>query len=148
MDNDEVELLAGFAARMNEICDDMQITAGHGRQTALAANFKVTAKAARKWLLGLGYPEMSMAVRLANWAGVNLTWLLQGAGSKHGDKVDFKAIVIAEAIKSLPREMGLDLMDNLRAKLERVGKIRPEESGNRYVTMLDGYEQEIGRKPS
>lgn len=40
-----------FAARVNEVCDDLQLPA-HGRQTALAQWMGLTPNAARKWLLG------------------------------------------------------------------------------------------------
>jgi transcriptional regulator with XRE-family HTH domain len=137
-----------FAARLHEICDDMGLPKERGRQTELAREFELNPNAVRKWLLGEGMPELDMAVRVADWADVNLNWLLQGVGPKRAERFDFKAEVINEAIKSLPRELGLDLVDNLRAKLERIGKIKSGDTApNRYRTMLEGYEQEIGRKP-
>ncbi|MEO8806608.1 MAG: hypothetical protein ABI433_11025 [Burkholderiaceae bacterium] len=117
-----------------------------GRQTKLGKQFQVSQQAARKWLDGRAYPETGTVISIANWAGVNVNWLLQGAGPKRGDKVDMKAAVIDEAIKALPRELGLDLVDNLRSKLERAGKVAQDESNHRFVTMLDSYEREIGRK--
>lgn len=145
-DDDPKALLAAFASRMNEICDDKKLPRERGRQAALAAKFQLTGKAVRKWLQGIGYPEMAMAVRLANWGEVNLTWLLQGIGPKQGNKIDLKALVLDEAVRMLPPELGIDLVDNLRAKLERAGKIAVNEKGNRYLIMLESYEAEIGRK--
>lgn len=144
---DEKLSLARFAERMNEICDDMGLPRERGRQTALAALFKVTNKAARKWLLGLGYPEMAMAIRIADWANVSLVWLLQGSGPRRERRVDTKALLLDEAVHSLPPELGADLIDNLRSKLERVGRLTAQEPPARYITMLDAYEQEISRKP-
>lgn len=138
--------LAGFAARMNELCEDKGLPK-RGRQVALAAQFKVTNKAARKWLLGLGYPEMDMAVKIANWGDVSLNWLLQGLGPKHERRVDARAALLDEAIRLLPRESGIDLIDSLRAKLIRIGKLDANEPAPRYGKMLDAYEDELGRKP-
>ena len=146
MDAEEVAELARFAERVNEICDDRGLPKGRGRQVALAAEFKLTNKAARKWLLGLGYPEMSTAVRLANWGGVGLNWLLQGLGPKHERRVDARAALLDEAVRLLPRESGVDLIDNLRAKLVRVGRLDAQEPTARYGKMLDAYEEELGRK--
>jgi hypothetical protein len=142
---DDRQILQDFASRMHEICDDMKVSGGHGRQAALGRVFEVTPKTARKWLMGIGYPEMVRAVQIANWADVNLTWLLQGVGPKRGTKVNTKALVIDEAVRSLPRELGIDLIDNLRAKLERAGKLQAHEPSKRYITMLDAYEDELGR---
>lgn len=137
-----------FAARLHEICDDMGLPKVRGRQTKLAQLFKVSPNAARKWLQGLGMPEIELAVLIANWAGVNLNWLLQGVGPKHGTRVDAKVLMLDEALHTLPREMGLDMIDNLRSKLERFGKITADEPAARYSVMLDAYEKELGRKPN
>lgn len=136
---------AGFAARMNELCSDMQVPLT-GRQVALAKLFGVTNKAARRWLKGLGYPEMAMAVRIADWAGVNINWLLQGVGPKRGNFVDAKLLILDEALHSLSPEQGADFVDSLRAKLTRSGHLTAEEPRGRYWTMLDAYEAELVRR--
>lgn len=141
----ESDVLQGFAARMHEICDDMGVVAGRGRQTELGGIFSVNAKSARKWLQGIGYPEMSMAVRIANWADVNVVWLLQGYGLKRGTRIDGKALVLDDAIHALPPELGADLIDNLRAKLIRAGRLAAEPEPSRYRSMLEAYEQEISK---
>lgn len=145
-DASETNPLADFAARMNEVCDDKGLKA-RGRQVALAKQFNVTNKAARKWLLGLGFPEMSTAVAIAQWGGVTVNWLLQGVGPKHDRRIDTKALLLDEAVLALPRESAIDLIDNIRAKLERLGKLTAREPLKRYQPMLDAYEQEITRKP-
>jgi len=136
-----------FAQRLVEVCEDMNLPA-RGRQTQLAKKFGVSQQAARKWLDGIAYPEIDKLVAMADWANINVNWLLQGVGPKHGNRVDAKALVLDEAVKLLPRELGLDLVDNLRAKLERVGKLRIGEPSSRYSTMLEAYEHEIARKPN
>lgn len=138
---------AQFAARMNEICDDMHLPSSRGRQSALADVFKVNPKAARKWLVGIGYPEMATACRIADWAGVSLLWLLQGYGPKHPLRLSGKAQVLDEAIHSLPPDLGTDLIDNLRSKLSRAGKLAAEPTPSRYRAMLEAYEQDFSAGP-
>lgn len=137
-----------FAARLHEICDDMHLPSARGRQTKLAALFGVSPNAARKWLHGLSMPEIELAVTIAKWAGVNLNWLIQGVGPKHGTRVEAKVLILDEALHILPPQMGLDMIDNLRSKLERLGKITAEEPHGRYNVMLDAYEKDLGRKPN
>jgi transcriptional regulator with XRE-family HTH domain len=136
---------AEFAARLNEICTDKGLPA-RGRQTQLAKQFSVSQQAAKKWLDGTSYPEMDTVVAIAEWAEVNVNWLLQGVGLKQGNRMSTKAQLLDEAIRSLPPELGTDLIDNLRAKLERVGRLTAQEPPARYQTMLDAYELEISRK--
>ena len=136
-----------FAERLRELCDDMEFPE-RGRQTRLGKQFGVSQQAARKWLDGVTYPETEKVLAMAEWAQVNINWLLQGAGPKRGNRIDTKALVLDEAIRMLPRELGIDLIDNLRAKLERSGKVGTQEGspGSRYAKMLEGYVQDIGRK--
>ena len=101
-------LRQSFAQRLAEICADKGLPL-RGRQTELSRLFKVSQQAAGKWLKAQSYPEMATAVALAAWAGVNVTWLLQGTGPKRGDRVDTKAVVLDEAIRSLPPDLGVDL---------------------------------------
>lgn len=146
MEQVDAELLKAFAERMHEVCDDMGLPAERGRQSDLARHFGVTPKAARKWLNGDNYPELPLAIRIANWAQVNITWLLQGSGLKRGNRIDGKVAVLDEALHSLPPELGTDLVDNLRAKLVRAGKLQVQEPAGRYETMLRAYEKELGGK--
>lgn len=74
---------AAFAARLNEICDDMKVPPkGQARQTTLAIIFGITQKGVRKWLEGEGYPSIDMARRIAMWADVHFEWLMTGRGPK------------------------------------------------------------------
>lgn len=108
--------------------------------------FSVSQQGAAKWLGGLSYPELETAIAIAEWAEVNVTWLLQGVGMKRGNRVSTRAQLLDEAIRSLPPELGTDLLDNLRAKLERVGRLTAQEPPARYQSMLDAYEHEIATK--
>jgi transcriptional regulator with XRE-family HTH domain len=140
------QALEGFAQRLRELCEDKELPE-RGRQSRLGQRFKVSQQAARKWLDGLNYPDMRTIVAIAEWGEVNVNWLLQGVGPKHGNRVDAKVLVLDEALHALPREIALDVIDSLRAKLVRFGKITAEEPVARYNVMLDAYEKEISRKP-
>lgn len=131
-----------FAARLRAVCIDKGLPE-RGMQTQLAKKFDVSQQAARKWLDGASYPEIETIVRLADWGDVNVNWLLQGAGPMRGNRVDTKALVLDEAIRRLPAELGIDLIDNLRAKLARVNKLTAHEPLKRYLAMLDAYDAEI-----
>jgi hypothetical protein len=89
---------------------------------------------------------MDTIIAIADWADVNVNWLLQGAGPKRGNRMSTKAQVLEEAIQSLPPEMGTDLIDNLRAKLVRIGRLTAQEPPGRYQVMLDAYEHELAKK--
>jgi len=126
-----------FAARMNEVCDALEIPKGHGRQSMLGKRFEVSPKAARKWLMGQGYPEMAMAVRIANEAGVNLAWLLQGTLPKRGSRVDPDLASVVEAIMDLPSESRTATLDLIEYQMQRVKGWFAEERLKRYQHALE-----------
>lgn len=79
----EADELTAFAARLNELCDAMDVPPkGKARQSAVAREFGVSQNGARKWLEAEGYPALSMAKRIATWAGVQVEWLLTGRGNR------------------------------------------------------------------
>lgn len=129
-----------FAQRLSEVCVELGIPPGHGQQAALGRMFGVTPKAARKWLVGEGYPEMEMALRICERAGVNINWLLQGVGPKRGDKVDTKALVLSEAIEALPPEERQQALNFLGYTLEHShSQVFTGERLARYMRMLDSF---------
>lgn len=134
-----------FAERLREVCDDMGLPE-RGRQTRLAEVAGVSQPRAGRWLDGAGYPEMHRAIAIADWADVNVTWLLQGLGPKRGTKVDTRALLLDEVVRSLPPELGIDLIDNLRAKLQRIGRITAEEPESRYQSLLNAYEHDLAKR--
>lgn len=76
-----------FAARLNEICDDMGLPPkGDGRQVALASKFEVSQKGARKWLESESMPQTQKIIEIAKWANVSTEWLLSGRGKKRLDE--------------------------------------------------------------
>jgi transcriptional regulator with XRE-family HTH domain len=107
-----------FSARLLEVCADKGIHPGRGIQSELGRVFGVVPNAAAKWLKGIGMPEMQMAVKIAAWGGVNVTWLLQGVGPKKGTTVSMMSIVIDDALHNLPFEISRDVLDYLKFKLQ------------------------------
>lgn len=74
-------LLAAFAVRVNTVCDILGIPpAGKNRQAVLGQMFGVTQKAARKWLVGEGFPDMAVCINMALKANVSFDWLMTGRG--------------------------------------------------------------------
>jgi len=142
------DIRQAFAARINEVCDDLQIPRGHGRQTALGKLFGVTPKGARKWLVGAGYPDMAMAVRIANAARVNVNWLLQGLGPKRGEHYDLRTVTITEGIEELPSEDRKQVFEFIRYKFDKADGWFAEEKLARYMTVLDQLAKASTGKPN
>lgn len=131
-------LRQAFARRMHEVCDELGIAPGRGRQTLLGKRFGVTPKAARKWLEGVGYPDLDMAVRIAQEAGVHVNWLLQGAGPKHVDRArNDTAERIGDIVESLPADERQQTLDFIRYKLERSGQWYAADTVGRYLAFID-----------
>lgn len=124
---EEQQIRAAFAERMHELCDALEIPRGHGRNTALGQRFKVTPNAARKWLLGLSYPEMAKAVEMCEAAHLNVLWLLQGSPPKRGEHVDANLLGLAEAVAGLPQAEREAVLQFARFKVqETAGWYRPD----------------------
>ncbi|MGL4526325.1 MAG: hypothetical protein ACRCUC_05050 [Aestuariivirga sp.] len=105
----------------------------------MARIFGVTPNAARKWLLGEGYPEMEVAVKIATWADVTIEWLLTGRGSKRSSAIATKTLVLGEAVEALPVEERQQVLDFLGYKIERAGAVFTRAKFARYMTMLDQF---------
>ncbi|MCX8003685.1 MAG: hypothetical protein N2688_01825 [Burkholderiaceae bacterium] len=127
-----------FARRMHEVCDALGIPPGRGRQTALGKRFGVTPKAARKWLEGLGYPDLDLALRIAHEARVSALWLLQGEGPKYlAETRNQLAERVGDIVDSLPPQERQQALDFIRYKVERSGKWYSAEQLGRYMSFLD-----------
>jgi len=137
--------MAAFAGRLHEICDDMGIPQ-RGRKTQLAAKFKLAYQSVGKWLDGVGFPETERILELANWADVNVNWLLQGTGPKRGDIVDTKALVISEAIQSLPKERRDTVLELLGVQIEKSGAVIAGERQARYLHVLEAFKTSTKNK--
>lgn len=135
---------------MHELCDDLQIPRGRGRQTALAALVGLNPNAARKWLLGDGYPNIDVAVSLCDRAGVNMNWLLQGTLPKKVDKkTDTKALILDEALHTLAPDDAQQVFDFIGYKLEKADRLIVGERLTRYMKMLDAFkdDMQLRKKP-
>lgn len=131
------DIRQAFVDRVHVLCDELGIPAGHGRQTALGKRFGVTAKAARKWLTGQGYPEMETAVRMCEEAHISVVWLLQGTPPMRGSQVDHSTAVVAEALMSLPAENRNQVLEYMRFQFESHRGWFTEEAVGRYVRDLN-----------
>lgn len=132
------DLREQFARRMHEVCDELGIPPGRGRQTTLGKRFGVTPKAARKWLEGLGYPDLDKALRIAQEAGVSALWLLQGVGPKYvAEARNQMAQRVGDIVDSLPPDERQQAIDFIRYKVERSGKWYAADQLGRYMTFLD-----------
>jgi transcriptional regulator with XRE-family HTH domain len=130
-----------FAKRLNEVCDDKKMPV-HGRQTELARLFSVGPKAARKWLIGEGFPEMELAIKIAKWAGVSFNWLMTGHGPKREGHADTKVVVLGEVLESMPGDDGQQVLDFIEYKIQRSESLFVGERLARYMTMIDAFKKD------
>jgi transcriptional regulator with XRE-family HTH domain len=129
---------------MNELCDDLGIPAGRGRQTDLARLVGLNPNAARKWLQGAGYPTIDIAVWLADRAGVHVNWLLQGTLPKRiHNRTDTKVLILDEALHTLPPNDAQQVFDFITYKIEKSEVPIVGERLSRYMKMLDAFKQDM-----
>jgi transcriptional regulator with XRE-family HTH domain len=131
-------VLPAFAERLHDLCTAAGLGA-RGRYSALAKKLEVTPNAARKWLLGQGFPELAMAVRICNLTDptTNLLWLLQGTGTRTGERLDNVAAAVNEVLDQLPREQRNAVLEFIRFTIVRTPGWFAEEQRARYLTSLD-----------
>ena len=141
----ETDELSSFSHRVNEICSDMKLPE-RGRQGALAKLFGVTQKGARRWLVGEGYPEMQMCVRLAKWAGVQLEWLLTGRGPKYESSMASDRLWVLEALDDMDIERAQATLDFYGYQLQNSSKIIASEKTARYLSMIDTIKKDMSAK--
>ena len=82
-----------FAQRLNEGLDDMNYPPmGHGRQSALSKELKLSSQVVGRWLKGEDFPKTSQLVKVSQFLDVRSNWLLSGVGSKYprqSDKMEY-----------------------------------------------------------
>lgn len=69
--------LTEFSNRLNEALNNKGLPI-RGRATELANFFKITPKAASKWVNGEALPDTKRIIDLASWLHVSVEWLLTG----------------------------------------------------------------------
>jgi transcriptional regulator with XRE-family HTH domain len=127
-----------FASRLAEVCEDMQLPL-RGRQTQLAKMLHVSQQAVRKWLDGEAFPEMDKVLAIADWAEVNVNWLLQGAGPKYDKTLPTRALVIDEVMRFGTPEDRRELINFIRYKLSQAAIPLAAERLKRYEKALETY---------
>ncbi len=80
-----------FVERLTEITDALNYPE-RGRQTMLAAHYKVTQGACRKWYAGETMPSYEIQKDLCVRAHINYEWLLTGRGEKKFNPVQYAVI--------------------------------------------------------
>lgn len=130
-----------FAARLNELCDDMKLPPkGEGRQVALAKEFEVSQKGARKWLEAEAMPQTQKIIEMARWADVSTEWLLSGRGEKRLPTPDKKFVTseqmarVLEAMQNLApyeQEIIASQAEALKATFSNKASPSADESAGR-----------------
>ncbi len=145
------ELSKNFAARLNEVCDEMGIPAkGHGRLDPLGKQFGVSQMAAQKWLVGDGWPAMENLIAICEWAQVRMDWLCHGKGDKYMAKPEkLPRTILAENIKTLMAKKKMSQTDISMASAitqAQVSRIIREkiETG---IDVLYGFAKVFGVEP-
>jgi hypothetical protein len=69
---------AAFADRLQIICDEVGVVAGHKRVTTVATQFCVARETARLWFAGYSLPEPPRLIAIAEQYRCSLDWLLMG----------------------------------------------------------------------
>lgn len=133
------QALTGFAARLNEVCNECDLPPERGRQVALAKVAELTPNAVRKWLKGLGLPTLQQAIKIANWSGVNVDWLLTGREPKRLGGTPWNALALDDMLRSLPIQERLEAIAMLRYELNKASTFFVREQVTRYEAALDAY---------
>jgi len=90
-----------FSQRLHEALDDMSYPRmGHGRQSALAKELKLSPQLIGGWLKGEEYPKTSQLVKISQFLNVRSNWLLSGSGSKYPKKNPALSLVRNKAEKA------------------------------------------------
>ncbi len=124
-----------FAARLDEVCDDMELPE-RGRAKALGALFGVSYQAAQKWLDGLSFPTTETVIDVATWADVNVNWLLRGSGAKREAPAN-ATIVVAQAIEVMNEQDRLQVVEFIKFKLSRCEGPFARGERARYAAALE-----------
>ena len=138
------DVRAGFAERMNTLCDELGVVRGHGRNASLGRMFDVTPNAARKWLLGLAYPEMPLAVSMCDKARINLIWLLQGTPPMRGERIPESTLGLVNAIEELPTEQRNAVLEYARFQLQRTPDWFSPQALRRHLAAIDTVHAQPG----
>jgi len=93
-----------FAQRLHEGLDDMNYPPmGHGRQSALAKELKLSSQVVGRWLKGEDFPKTSQLVKVSQFLDVRSNWLLSGVGSKYPRKSDQIDVAVRQRQEEVAR---------------------------------------------
>lgn len=94
----------------------------------------------KKWLDGVGWPDMARAIDLANLLKVNVNWLLQGNGPMRGDRIPESTRLVVEVIDRLPTESRRNVLSYLRFELSKHQGWFAEPARTLYGAAIDALE--------
>lgn len=140
MKNQEKE---DFAARLNEICDDLHIPPkGHNRQGEAAKVFGLTQKGVRKWLEAEGFPSMGNCISIAKKGKVYFEWLMTGRPPKRY-KVVFdiseEALAVGKTWERLSKNQRIHVLTQMDYAINYEPDEVPytKENAARYAALIE-----------
>ncbi|MEY8205430.1 MAG: helix-turn-helix transcriptional regulator [Bermanella sp.] len=107
------DLLIAFSRRLNKLLDNIDYPPkNQGRQGAMAKDFGVSQKGARKWLEAESFPKPSRMMEMAEKYNVSYEWLSTGQGDATSKKPATLDVPVLSAeqvrdfltLKTLPKE--------------------------------------------
>lgn len=131
----DTTVLQAFARRLVEICPQLKVPLGRGRDTALARLAGVSPNAARKWFEGEGMPELHRCIDLANRAGVSVLWFIQGLGPK--DIHEAQESPMSRVFNALPEQSQQAVLDYLQYQVERTAPLEVREQAAKWLSPPD-----------
>jgi hypothetical protein len=125
----DAETTEGFGKRFEELRAGMSYQAlsdAIQRKTGI----RISAQAMHKWSKGGGIDPKQVQL-LAKFWGVSAAWLAYGVGSPTA------APTLDDAVKALPEDAQLQVLDYIRYKIERASALMAEENRAKYVSLLE-----------
>ncbi len=134
-----------FAQRLTEICVDKGVK-DHGKQRFLAGLLKVSQPAVGKWFNGDSFPELDKMVQLADWASVNLDWLMTGRGPKQRSSSLAARSWILEALDDMVVDRTQATLVFYGFQLQNSSTLIASEKLARYLSMIDEFKRDMASK--
>jgi len=75
------DIYAAFAKRLEQICDEKGLPK-RGRQAELARMCSIKPSSVNKWFSAVSLPDPENLLKIADWAGTTVDWLVYGRGTR------------------------------------------------------------------
>jgi transcriptional regulator with XRE-family HTH domain len=112
------DIYAAFAKRLEQICDEKGLPQ-RGRQAELARMCSIKPSSVNKWFSAVSLPDPENLLKIADWAGTTVDWLVYGRGSRSPVAVAAVDPRISHVIKILSqmedhqRDQAVKIVDTL-----------------------------------